>query len=64
MRLYRWTFSALHSLDFRFLIAHRPLWDVAVWLLSIAGLIVSVSGVVIGWRRIGADLASLREKRA
>ncbi|WP_454715485.1 PepSY domain-containing protein [Caulobacter segnis] len=64
LRLYRWTFSALHSLDFRFLIAHRPLWDVVVWLLSILGLIVSVSGVVIGWRRIGADLASLKKKRA
>lgn len=57
LRLYRWTFSALHSLDFRFLLAHRPLWDVVVWLLSILGLIVSISGVVIGWRRIRADLA-------
>jgi uncharacterized iron-regulated membrane protein len=60
LRLYRWTFSALHSLDFKFLLAHRPLWDIVVWLLSILGLIVSVSGVVIGWRRIKADLTRAR----
>lgn len=62
LRLYRWTFSALHSLDFGFLIRHRPLWDIVVWLLSIAGLIISVSGVVIGWRRIRADLAASRRR--
>ena len=49
-RGYRWVFNALHSLDFPWLLAHRPTWDILVWLLSMAGLIVSVSGVVIGWR--------------
>ncbi|MET0969599.1 MAG: PepSY domain-containing protein [Tardiphaga sp.] len=49
-RGYRWVFSALHSLDLQILITHRPAWDIVVWLLSIAGTIVSVSGVVIGWR--------------
>lgn len=49
-RGYRWVFNALHSLDFPWLLAHRPAWDIVVWLLSMAGLIVSVSGVVIGWR--------------
>jgi hypothetical protein len=57
MRLYRWTFSALHSLDFKFLLAHRPLWDLVVWLLSAAGLVISISGVVIGVRRLSRDLA-------
>lgn len=51
-RSYRWLFNALHSLDFRLLLAHRPVWDVVVWLLSLLGLIISVSGVVIGWRRL------------
>ncbi len=62
LRLYRWTFSALHSLDFGFLIRHRPLWDLVVWLLSAAGLVISVSGVVVGWRRLRADLSPARRR--
>jgi uncharacterized iron-regulated membrane protein len=49
-RTYRWLFNALHSLDFKLLLMYRPAWDIVVWLLSILGTIVSVSGVVIGWR--------------
>ena len=51
-RSYRWLFNSLHSLDFPMLLRHRPAWDVVVWLLSLLGLIVSVSGIVIGWRRL------------
>jgi hypothetical protein len=51
-RLYRWMFNALHSFDFAFLIAHRPAWDVVVIVLSLAGLVISISGIVIGWRRL------------
>ncbi len=51
-RTYRWLFNALHSFDFALLLRYRPAWDAVVWLLSLAGLIVSVSGVVIGWRRL------------
>jgi hypothetical protein len=51
-RSYRWLFNALHSLDFQVLLAYRPAWDVTVWLLSFLGLIISTSGVVIGWRRL------------
>ncbi len=29
---------------------YRPAWDIVVILLSLLGTIVSVSGVVIGWR--------------
>ncbi|GLH75368.1 peptidase [Bradyrhizobium sp. SSBR45G] len=49
-RIYRWLFNALHSFDFGLLLAYRPLWDVLVITLSLLGGIVSVSGVVIGWR--------------
>lgn len=49
-RTYRWLFNALHSFDFALLLRYRPAWDVVVWLLSLIGLIISVSGVVIGWR--------------
>lgn len=51
-RTYRWLFNALHSFDFALLLRYRPAWDVVVWLLSLIGLIVSVSGVVIGWRHL------------
>lgn len=51
-RSYRWLFAALHSFDLPFLLEHRMLRDLLMWLLSAAGLIVSVSGVVIGWRRL------------
>ncbi|WNV07571.1 PepSY domain-containing protein [Tardiphaga sp. 709] len=49
-RTYRWLFNALHSFDFQLLLMYRPARDIVVWLLSILGTIVSVSGVVIGWR--------------
>jgi uncharacterized iron-regulated membrane protein len=49
-RSYRWVFNALHSFDFQLLLMHRPAWDIVVWLLSILGTIISISGVVIGWR--------------
>jgi uncharacterized iron-regulated membrane protein len=51
-RTYRWLFNALHSFDFALLLRYRPAWDAVVWLLSLLGLIVSLSGVVIGWRRL------------
>jgi len=49
-RTYRWMFSALHSFDLPILLEHRPIRDALMILLSIAGLIVSVSGIVVGWR--------------
>lgn len=52
LRLRRWLFDAMHSLDFPWLLAFRPVWDVVVWILSLAGLAISLSGVVIGWRRL------------
>lgn len=51
-RLRRWLFNAAHSLDFPWLIPHRPAWDGVMWVLSLLGLVVSVSGVLIGWRHL------------
>jgi uncharacterized iron-regulated membrane protein len=48
----RWWFNALHRLDFRWLLQYRALWHAAIWLFSLAGLVISISGVVIGWRRL------------
>ncbi|MBR0896866.1 PepSY domain-containing protein [Bradyrhizobium tropiciagri] len=51
-RSYRWLFNALHSLDVPLLLRIWPARDVVVWLLSAVGTVVSISGVVIGWRRL------------
>lgn len=52
-RLYRWLFNALHSLDLPPLLAWRPAWDMLLWLLSLAGLAISVSGIVISLHHLG-----------
>lgn len=51
-RVYRWLYNGLHSLDFRWLLERRPLWDVLVIALSLGGLLLSVCGVWVGWRRL------------
>lgn len=51
-RAYRWMFDFLHDYDLPVLLRNQPARDILVWLLSIAGLIISVSGVVIGWRTL------------
>lgn len=55
-RIYRWLFNGLHSFDFGPLIRNRPAWDLLVIALSLGGLIVSVSGIVVGWRRLGIKM--------
>ena len=50
-RVYRWAFNGLHSLDIPGLVDRRPLWDAVMLTLLIAGLAVSGTGVVIGFRR-------------
>lgn len=51
-RIDRWLFNALHSLDFRWLRSHRPAWDLLMWLLSLTGLVISITSIIIGWRRL------------
>ncbi|RXT50172.1 PepSY domain-containing protein [Bradyrhizobium betae] len=51
-RAYRWVYSALHTLDFPFLVAHPRLRDVVIVGLCAVGLVFSMSGIVIGWRRL------------
>nr|WP_299913008.1 PepSY domain-containing protein [Sphingomonas bacterium] len=51
-RLYRWLFDLLHKWDLNLLTLHRPIWDVLLWILSVLGLVTSISGVRIGWIRL------------
>jgi uncharacterized iron-regulated membrane protein len=52
----RWLYNGLHSLDFAPLFSHRPLWDIVVIVLCLAGLGFSVTSVVVGWRRLKAKV--------
>lgn len=51
-RVQRILFVFLHSWDWRFLLEKRPLWDVLLITASLLGFLISLSGVVIGWRRL------------
>jgi hypothetical protein len=51
-RLYRWFFDLLHKWDFNGLTLHRPAWDILLWALSMVGLVTSISGIWIGWKRL------------
>ena len=51
-RVFRWLFSALHHWDIGWLY-QRPLWDVWMVIWSLFGLVLSVTSVVIGWKRLG-----------
>lgn len=51
-RLNRWLYHGLHSLDFPFLYARRPLWDVVMIVLSLGGAASAATSVVPAWRRL------------
>ncbi|CAB3914758.1 hypothetical protein LMG1864_05004 [Achromobacter ruhlandii] len=55
-RASRWLFAFLHSWDWTGLLARRPLWDILLVFLSLGGVALSLTGVVIGWRRLGRKL--------
>ncbi len=57
-RAYRWFYSALHTLDFPVLMAHPHLRDVLIVGLCALGLVFSVTGIVIGWRRLRSTFAA------
>lgn len=49
-RAERWLYHGLHSLDFKMLMSHAPLWDVVVILLCLGGLTLSGTGSVLAVR--------------
>jgi hypothetical protein len=51
-RAYRWFYGALHTLDFPTLVAHPRLRDALIVGLCALGLMFSVTGIAIGWRRL------------
>jgi len=59
-RVSRWLFGMLHSWDWLPLLERRPLWDIVLIALSLGGVAMSLTGVVIGWRRVALKLRTLR----
>jgi len=55
-RAYRWAYRALHTLDFPALAGKPRLRDGLIMLLCLLGFAFSISGVVIGWRRVKSSL--------
>ena len=51
-RAYRWFYGALHRLDLPTLVAVPALHTVLIVALCLGGLAFSLTGVVIGWRRL------------
>jgi len=59
-RVSRWLYHGLHSIDLPWLYRNRPAWDVTVLALMLGGLSLSVTSVVIGWRRLCKKVRRLR----
>lgn len=57
-RAYRWAYRALHTLDFPVFMAHPRLRDVLIVGLCALGLMFSITGIVIGWRRLQSKFAT------
>ena len=51
-RAYRWFYSALHTMDFPILAARPTLRSALIVTLCGFGFVFSLTGVVIGWRRL------------
>ena len=51
-RLNRWLYHGLHSFDFPALYYRRPLWDIVVIVLSLGGLLLSISTISASFRRV------------
>ncbi|WP_308163815.1 hypothetical protein [Bradyrhizobium sp. SRL28] len=50
-RVYRWLYRALHTLDFPILMSHPRIRSTLIVGLCACGLLFSITGIVIGWRR-------------
>ena len=51
-RAYRWLFDLFHCWDLNLLLQAAPARDLLIWFMSIIGLAMSATGMVIGWRRV------------
>ncbi|MDM0042908.1 PepSY-associated TM helix domain-containing protein [Variovorax dokdonensis] len=57
----RWLFALMHSWDWLPLLSRRPAWDLVLLVASIGGVALSLTGIVIAWRRVGVKLGHKRK---
>jgi len=62
-RAYRWAYSALHTLDIPVLSAAPALRTALIVALCAGGLAFSLTGVVIGWRRLRLQFWHIRRSK-
>nr|WP_047165628.1 PepSY domain-containing protein [Sphingomonas sp. Y57] len=62
-RLYRWVFSFMHSWDAGMLLRTRPSWDFILLLLSVGGLVISFTGLVLAKRRLAFTAQKRKQRR-
>ena len=60
-RVERWIYHGFHSLDFGFWYYNRPIWDIAVIVLSLGGLATCTIGLYVGIRRLWRNRRSASE---
>jgi sulfite reductase alpha subunit-like flavoprotein/uncharacterized iron-regulated membrane protein len=51
-RIDRWTVVAIHDVDLNWLLIRRPLWDILLFALTIPGILIAISTLVISYRRL------------
>lgn len=51
-RVDRWTVVAIHDVDLNWLLTRRPLWDILLFAVTIPGILIALSTLVISYRRL------------
>lgn len=51
-RVDRWTAIGIHDLDWHWLLQRRPWWDFLLFFTIIPGLAISLTGLIIGFKRL------------
>jgi sulfite reductase alpha subunit-like flavoprotein/uncharacterized iron-regulated membrane protein len=51
-RVNRWTVVAIHDVDINWLLTRRPLWDFMLFAVTIPGILIAISTLVISYRRL------------
>ena len=62
-RVDRWLYKGLHDLDLPFLVYRRPMWDITVIVLSMGGILLSLTTLLPAFRRLRRHARKLLVRR-
>jgi len=60
----RWLYHGLHSLDFPWLYASRPSWDLLVLAFMLGGMALAGTALVLAWRVVKRRVSEAQSRRA